>query len=285
MDPVEATQSEIDTLLIRVEAHDGRPGLSEHKHLRIAGAADAIVGTWGSGHELWAVGVAASRASERRPHWSLEVAVDPRRRTVTTEVEALAAGRSLVPDGEEHSLWVWRVDQLGAARSLGYRVVRTLLRMEVRLDTVPLGPPAVDARIAVIDPEQDLPGVVAVNNRAFAGHREAGAMDRGGLVETMKRPWYDPAGFLVARRDDRVVGFCWTKPHPDAVGEIYVIAVDPEGHGGGVGRALLAAGFAHLAARGARTGMLWVDGDNRRAVDLYRSCGLETTSVSSELEL
>jgi mycothiol synthase len=68
------------------------------------------------------------------------------------------------------------------------------------------------------------------------------------------------------------------------VGEIYVIAVDPDAHGSGLGRALLAAGFAHLAAGGAETGWLWVDEGNRTALDLYRGFGMDPVSVSSELE-
>lgn len=283
MEPVEAAPGEIEDLLASVAAHDGQPGLSEHKQVRLGGATDAVVGTWGNDDLLWAVGVAVSRRSEEGRHWSLEIAVDPRRRTATTEVEAIAAGGRLVPHGEKHSLWAWRDDQLDAARSAGYEVVRTLLRMETDLGTVPRGPFDVDAEIGVIDAERDLTEVVAVNDRAFAGHREA-PMGPDEFLDIMRRPWYDPAGFLVAWRGGRLVGFCWTKPHPGGVGEIYVIAVDPDAHGRGLGRALLAAGFAHLARERAHIGMLWVDGENRRAVDLYRGFGMETVGVNRELD-
>jgi mycothiol synthase len=55
-----------------------------------------------------------------------------------------------------------------------------------------------------------------------------------------------------------------------------VIGVDPAHHGKGLGRALTVAGFAHLAARGLRHGMLYVAGDNKAAVSLYESLGMRT---------
>ena len=79
--------------------------------------------------------------------------------------------------------------------------------------------------------------------------------------------------------EDNLIGFCWTKVHSDQdppVGEIYAIAVHPEHHGKGLGRALTLAGLAHLTSCRLRTAILYVESDNRPALRLYRGLGFET---------
>ena len=88
--------------------------------------------------------------------------------------------------------------------------------------------------------------------------------------------WFDPAGFLLHEVDGRLAAFCWTKVHGDhepPLGEIYVIAVDPEFQGRGLGRELTLAGLEHLAEQGLQVGMLYVEDDNAAAVGLYRELG------------
>ena len=80
-----------------------------------------------------------------------------------------------------------------------------------------------------------------------------------------------------------MVGFCWTKLHEDThplVGEIYVIGVDPDHAGRGLGRELTLAGLDHLhRVRGAEVGMLYVEHDNEPARRLYESLGFEVHQV------
>ena len=59
------------------------------------------------------------------------------------------------------------------------------------------------------------------------------------------------------------------------LGEIYAIAVDPEHHGRGLGRELTLAGLTHLAGRGLRHAILYVESDNRPARRMYRNLGFE----------
>src|SRR5438128_2470313 len=84
------------------------------------------------------------------------------------------------------------------------------------------------------------------------------------------RPRCDPKGFLLAFAPaGRLLGFHWTKTHPEGLGEVYVLAVDPAAQGTGLGSALTVAGLAYLRDRGAPEAMLYVDSDNGPALGTY----------------
>ena len=71
-----------------------------------------------------------------------------------------------------------------------------------------------------------------------------------------------------------MLGFHWTKQHSPSLGEVYVVAIDPEAQGRGLGRALTLAGLHHLAARGLDEVLLYVESDNAPAIAVYSRLGL-----------
>jgi mycothiol synthase len=95
----------------------------------------------------------------------------------------------------------------------------------------------------------------------------------------MAEAWFDPAGFFLAERDGALLGFHWTKVHPDGTGEVYVIGVAPGAQGSGLGRALLVHGLRHLAARGCKTVILYVEESNAAAMRLYQRIGFGSDNV------
>ncbi len=125
----------------------------------------------------------------------------------------------------------------------------------------------------------DADEVLRVNAAAFAHHPEQGSMDAANLADRMAESWFDPAGLLVADAGDGLLGFHWTKQHSDVLGEVYVVAVDPAAQGRGLGRALTAAGLAHLAGLGVREIILYVESDNAPAIATYSHLGFAHTET------
>lgn len=224
-------------------------------------------------------------------HTTLSFAVAPDRPAddVVTPMTAAALDDRRAHGGGRVELWVLGADPRWdrRARTLGLLPARELRQLRIPLPVAEpvVWPAGVAAR--TFEPGRDEVAWIAVNNRAFA--RDP---DQGGWVEaTLRRreaeEWFDPAGFLLAEDGQGLAGFCWTKLHPPsppvapvALGEIYVIGVDPSRQGAGLGRTLVLAGLADLHDRhGAPVGMLFVDAANDAALRLYESIGFSLARV------
>jgi mycothiol synthase len=88
-------------------------------------------------------------------------------------------------------------------------------------------------------------------------------------------PEFRPHGLLLAYRDGRCVGFCRNELSADC-GEVAMLGVIPDARKTGLGRALLRSSIGRLLEMQATRIRLMVDGENERAIDLYRSEGFET---------
>lgn len=181
----------------------------------------------------------------------------------------------------------WAHGDHPAARALaashGLVAQRRLLQLRAHVPTVRSGPNFSLADVSPFRPGVDDAEWLRVNAIAFANHPEQSAVSQADLDELKREPWFDAENFLVVRdragqNDSPIIGFCWLKLE-NGVGEIYVLGVDPSRQGEGLGRLLVAAGFARLAELGIRITSLYVEADNAPALRLYRSFGFEPHSI------
>lgn len=92
-----------------------------------------------------------------------------------------------------------------------------------------------------------------------------------GLYLELYEEWLE--GFLVAEKDDEVIGFVVLVLTPEGEGRVFALAVDSRYKGRGVGRALLKAAFNTLRKRRIGYVRLEVRVSNYIAQSLYRSMG------------
>jgi mycothiol synthase len=223
------------------------------------------------------VGYGQLEEDDEVDHGQLVVAIDARGHGVGRAVldELLAQA--------EQPLEIWAVGDSPAAAALarrtGMAAVRALSIMARPLtDDLPEPRLPEGVTLRTFRPGSDEKAWLAVNARAFAHHPEQGQITRDDLAERKLEDWFDPAGFLLAERDGRVIGFHWTKQHPGTLGEVYVIGVDPDAAGGGIGKALLYAGLRHLRERGNTDVELYVESDHETAIGLYAGAGFVEVS-------
>jgi len=294
-------------LVVAVTAADGVGPLSEQSLLHIRHGGDR------GGRNLlaWRDGELAGFAHLDGDGLAGELAVHPayRRqglgRALARELAA-TAGRPLR---------LWAHGDLPAAAALaastGFTRGRGLWQMYRPLaDPLPESrlPDGITVRAFV--PGQDERAWLTVNARAFAGHPEQGRWTWQDLAEREQEPWFDPAGFFLAFRGGQLAGFHWTKIHTagapggspvvgspaggalaagetpaQAVGEVYVIGVDPSAQGTGLGRALTLLGLRHLRDRGMPGVMLYVDEVNTSAIALYESLGFSRAATDVVYQL
>lgn len=218
-----------------------------------------------------------------------EVAVDPRHRGRGIGAALVAAALSEGGPGAR----VWAHGNLPAARAvagrLGLGVARELWQMRRPLDDPELPDLVVPEGLSLrtyAGPADDAE-LLRVNNAAFDWHPEQGGWGEDQIAARRESAWFDPKGLFIAvdpADPERILGFHWTKVHDQedpAVGEVYVVAIDPVAQGRGLGRLLTLAGLYYLRDRGLGEVLLYTEADNTAAVHTYTRLGFGTSHVDA----
>ena len=280
--------AEVNELLDAAARADGRRPLSDHLYLDLVnGGHNGFAGLVASepGHEH---PVAYAQVSRGNDSYAFELVIHPHHRyeMATIGPELMESALDIVASDGGGSVNWWVFEPTSAHRQLatdsGMTIGRTLRQMRRPLPT------GLDVTVETRDfrPGTDDEAWLSVNNRAFAGHGEQGGWTLDTFCQRRGEEWFDPAGFRVHEIDGRMAAFCWTKVHSATdsepeIGEIYVIAVDPDFQGLGLGKQLTLAGLEHLSGRGIDTALLYVDADNTAAITTYERLGFTVSATNA----
>ncbi len=289
----DADRTAVSALVARAEAVDGVAPLSEQFRLALADAGDGVSG---GRHLLSAhgyAGIVISPSGET----AVETVVDPEHRRGGEGAALIAAAVERVRATGAGAPQLWAHGDLPAAAALaarlGLRRVRELLQLRRPLgpeQALPDIPERTDIAVRTYAGPADDAELLRVNNAAFSWHPEQGGWTQQQLDERTGADWFDPAGLFLAFDADpagsgRLLGFHWTKVHPAgekgpaALGEVYVVGVDPAAQGRGLGALLTLTGLHHLAAAGLGEVELYVEGDNTAALNTYTRLGFTRYAI------
>jgi mycothiol synthase len=304
----EATLRQIRGLLSAVRDVDGRPELVEGRllpseftggaHL-LARDAEELVGYAHLNLDGDAFGYQVGELLVHPAHREKGIGA-AMTREITDGLFSPASGDLRSGKAQPGKLRMWSHGDHPAAAKLaaktGFVRARELLVLHRGGDSTPLPdlPLPKGIQFRTFEAGRDEQAVAEVNGRAFSWHPEQGMLTAQDILDTERENWFDPKGFFLAEDlQGHLLGFHWTKIHPrnpqrfagEPVGEVYVLGVDPQAQGTGLGRALTVKGLDYLQSRGLEQVILYVEGDNSAAIGLYRKLGFDLFETDVQYEL
>jgi mycothiol synthase len=165
---------------------------------------------------------------------------------------------------------------------MGFALARRFL--ELRLDLAEMVLPEISKIAPRCRPLQsgEEGRLTQLQNRSFAGTWGFNPNTIEEIIYRVNLPDSSPDDIFLIFDSDKPVGYCWTriefskkKAPGEGTGRIYMLGVDPDYRGRGMGRQLLLAGLSHLKSKSLRVAVLTVDRENKAARALYRSVGFE----------
>ena len=246
--------------------------------IRLAFEGDILVGfgfSWilGGSSEPWAM---------------MRVAVHPdhRRRGIGRAIAqaVMAAVGTRGPLEKLTSFWLPSDDGEAFAASLGFEHDRWFWMMERPRVAVPAPEWPEGITVRVFDcGEEMLRDWNDAYNGSFIDHWRYVQSSLEDARRIAEAPEFPADGLALAYRGRECVGFCRCERYPSR-GEIGVLGTTRAARGIGLGRALLRWGLLWLEANTTTPVTLVVDGENERALSLYRSEGFEVSRTRRVLK-
>jgi len=293
-------QEAVLKLIAGTTAFDNTPPIAEHilLHLRHGGdKADSHLLVEKEGE---VIGYAHLDQTDLVAGPSVELVIDPKFRGAGVGKQLLSKVIEICGNGLR--LWV-HGDQPTAnalATSFGFEKIRAVLQMSRALTDIQqlpkVGKKEIDQDVVI---RSFLPGIdsdawLSLNNKVFKEHPEQGNWQIADLNIRLGEEWFDEQGFFLAVIKHRLIGSSWTKIHGahthsharekeshahPAIGEIYITAVDQDYSGRRIGKALTISALNYLKYQGLNSAMLYVDFDNKAALNLYQSLDFMQSSM------
>ena len=281
-------------LINRTTHHDGTPPIAEHILLHLRYGGDKADSHLLVEKDNQVIGYAHLDQTDLVAGPCVELVVDPSYRGEVVGKALLSEAIKIC--GKSLRLWVHGEAEVAhnLAASFNFEKIRTVLQMSKSLsDIQPL--PIIDKEIII---RSFLPGIdsddwLELNNKVFKDHPEQGSWQLSDLNHRLSEEWFDEKGFFIVEKNKQVIGSTWTKVHGEhshhhyidenshahpVIGEIYITAVDPAYVGLGIGKALTITALNYLKYQGLSDAMLYVDFDNKAALNLYNSLGFKGSS-------
>ena len=283
-------QTGVLALIKSATDHDGIPPIADHILLHLRHGGDKSDSHLVITENEKIIGYAHLDQTDLVAGPAVELVVDPEHRQS-------GIGNQLISEAIKicgTRLRLWSHGDLPAASKLAiannFIKVRTVIQMSKALGEItPISDIDNAITIRTFLPGLDSENWLALNNKAFTNHPEQGNWSINDLNLRLKEDWFDEKGFFIAEKQNLMVGATWTKIHGatshqhdgedshdhPAIGEIYITAVDPSFNRVGVGKALTTTALNYLKYQGLNQVILYVDEENKAAINLYQSLGFK----------
>ena len=212
---------------------------------------------------------------------------DHRRRGLATKLFACAAlrARELGVKVAQVNIAQDNVIAESMLSKLGFRFVRRFLQLRLNIAEVSgqgTNQSAWQCRNLQRGEEDKL---IQIQNRSFAGTWGYNPNTVEEIIYYTNLTDCCPEDVILACDGVKIIGYCWTRITCETAtgerkGQIFMLGVDPDYRGRGVGKGVLLTGLSYLKSKGLQVAELTVDSENQAACALYRSVDFQVRTSS-----